>query len=241
VVIAGGLGSFKARPLRLAGLEEGMENLHYKVPDKSRFEGKRVVVLGGGDSALDWALELKNIAAHTTLIHRREKFRAAPASVAALKRFAEDPESRLDWRIATIKDHQSHAGRITGLRMAGPSMAGLHTKGTDEPQTVELDELLVCYGLFPNLGPIAHWGLGADKRQIPVDTATFETQVPGIYAIGDINTYPGKKKLILSGFHEAALAAFAIRERLFPQEKVRLQYTTTSPRLHERLGLKEAV
>ena len=232
VVIAGGLGSFQPRPLRLAGIERYVgANLHYKVLDREQFRDKRVVILGGGDSALDWALALRDLTQKTTLIHRRTDFRGAPASTQKLKLLANDPQSNIDLRIARIKDFDAALGKISSLDI----------ETTDGIETVALDELLVFYGLSLNLGPIAQWGLEVNKRQIEVDTELFETSVSGVYAIGDINTYPGKKKLILSGFHEAALTAFAIRSRLYPEEKVTLQYTTTSPRLHERLGLKEAV
>ncbi len=232
IVIAGGLGSFQPRPLRLPGIEHhANKNLHYKVLDRNRFKDQRMVILGGGDSALDWALDLRTIAETVTLIHRREKFRAAPASVAKLKLLANANNTKIDYRIAPIKGFIESHQRLSGLRI----------EHDDRSENVMLDELLVCYGLSPNLGPIGNWGLAVNQRQIAVDTETFETNIPGIFAIGDINTYPGKKKLILSGFHEAALASFAIHRRVRPQAKVRLQYTTTSPLLHQRLGLKQAV
>ena len=232
VVIAGGLGSFQPRPLRLPGIDQHVgDTLHYKVVGRERFRDKRLVVLGGGDSALDWALDLRELARDVTLIHRREEFRGAPASVQKLKFLAADAEANLEYRIAKVKGFDDSSGRLSALHIEEASGAA----------TVEFDDLLVFYGLSPNLGPIAEWGLEVERRQIEVDTERFETNIEGIYAVGDINTYPGKKKLILSGFHEGALAAFAIRSRLNPDEKVRLQYTTTSTALHERLGLKEVV
>ncbi len=230
VIIAGGLGSFQPRPLRVPGATaHAGRNLHYKVTDKSRYEGQRVVILGGGDSALDWALELHGIAAGVTLVHRREEFRAAPASVEKMKRLAANGDRRMRYVI----------GRVSGLVEEGDRLTGVTVDSFEdgERETLDLDELLVFYGLSPNLGPIAEWGLDIDKRQIRVDPEKFQTNIEGIFAVGDINTYPGKKKLILSGFHEAALAAFAVQKRLNPEAKQHLQYTTTSPIMHERLGV----
>lgn len=231
VVVAGGLGSFQPRPLRLPGIKgyEGV-NVEYKVLDKSRYRGKAVAILGGGDSALDWALELAPLAKSLTLVHRREGFRAQPVSVGRLRAIAEAEPDRVRILI----------GRIGGLIEEGDTLDGIEVepfeKGTGK-RAVRFDDLLVFYGLSPNLGPIAEWGLGVEKRQIPVDTEKFQTSVPGIFAIGDVNTYPGKKKLILSGFHEAALVAFAVQKHLDPDARQFLQYTTTSPVMHERLGV----
>ena len=235
VVVAGGLGSFSPRPLRAPGASrhEGV-NLEYKITDKARYRDKAVAVLGGGDSALDWALELAPSAKRLTLVHRREEFRAQPVSVERLRAMAEAEPERVRILI----------GRISGLVEEGDTLAGIHVEPFEkgaEKQTVHFDELLVFYGLSPNLGPIAEWGLGVEKRQIPVDTEKFQTSVPGVFAIGDINTYPGKKKLILSGFHEAALVAFAVQKHLDPNARQYLQYTTTSPVMHERLGVSGAL
>ena len=232
VVIAGGLGAFVPRPLRLPGIDKHNDlNLHYKVNDRHQFEHSRLVILGGGDSALDWALDLRKVAQAVTVIHRRNEFRGAPASVQKLRFLANDPTSNVDLKIAKVVDYDESLGRLCALDVEDE-----HGK-----TSVFFDDLLVCYGLSPNLGPVAKWGLTIERRQLVVDTEKFETNLPGVHAIGDINTYPGKKKLILSGFHEAALTAFAIRARLNPEEKVTLQYTTTSKRLHERLGLRDAV
>jgi thioredoxin reductase (NADPH) len=229
VVLAAGLGAFQARPLRVPGAKaHAGANLHYRVTDKARFAGKRLVILGGGDSALDWTLELFDSAAHVTLVHRREEFRAAPASVARMKALAAAQPERLAWLTAQVRGLVETEGRLSGLKVeAAPG----------ELRVLPLDDLLVFYGLSPDLGPIAEWGLDIERRQLRVDTEKFETSVPGIFAVGDINTYPGKKKLILSGFHEAALAAFGIQRRLQPEAKQYLQYTTTSPVMHERLGV----
>jgi thioredoxin reductase (NADPH) len=229
IVIAGGLGSFQPRPLRAKGAQafEG-KTIHYRVKDPQAYRGKRVAILGGGDSALDWTLELVKIAARLILIHRRTEFRAAHASVAKMQELC--AQDRMEYVAAMIRSVNASDGRMTGLSVR--TLDG-------EDRVIECDEILVFYGLAPTLGPIAEWGLNRDRNQIAVDTEKFQTSEPGIFAIGDINTYPGKKKLILSGFHEAALAAFAIDHYLHPDKKQFLQYTTTSPILHERLGVKD--
>jgi thioredoxin reductase (NADPH) len=229
VVIAAGLGAFQARPLRIPGAKryEGTQ-IHYKVTTRERFDGRRLVVLGGGDSALDWTLALHGHATHVTLVHRRDEFRAAPASVERMKALAAEHPARLAWHIGQVGGLVEENGRLMGLKL---------NTSPGESRVLPLDDLLVFYGLSPALGPIAEWGLDLEKRQLRVDTEKFETSVPGIFAIGDVNTYPGKKKLILSGFHEAALAAFGIHRRLYPDAKQYLQYTTTSPIMHERLGV----
>ena len=228
VVLAAGLGAFQPRRLRARGAEphEGSQ-IHYRVREPERFAGRKLAILGGGDSALDWALELLDRAEHVALIHRRAEYRAQPASVKKMKALARDGKlAEMQGNVRAVLETE---GRLSGLDVIGPDGEG---------QQVEADEVLVFWGLSPNLGPIADWDLEIDRRQIQVDTEKFQTSVPGIFAVGDINTYPGKKKLILSGFHEAALAAFGIQAHLRPEEKVRVQYTTTSPVMHERLGLK---
>jgi len=231
VVVAGGLGSFQPRPLRVAGVERHVGvNVDYKVLDKARYRDRAVAILGGGDSALDWALELAPAAKRLTLVHRREGFRAQPVSVERLRAMARGGPDRIRILI----------GRPAGLIEKGDTLKGIEVEPFEKDAagtSVHFDELLVFYGLSPNLGPIAEWGLGVEKRQIPVDTEKFQTSVPGIFAIGDINPYPGKKKLILSGFHEAALVAFAVQKHLDPNARQFLQYTTTSPVMHERLGV----
>lgn len=229
IIIAGGLGAFDARPLRTPGAAkyEG-QNLNYHVADKERFRGKRVAILGGGDSALDWVLELNNIAESVTLVHRREEFRAQPASVEKMKVLAAADDGRLTYHIARVEQIIEDNQKLTGIRIVTFS---------DDPQTIDVDfdELLVFFGLSPNLGPIAEWGLQVSRKTIEVDTEASQTNVPGIFAIGDIVSYPGKKKLILCGFHEAAMAAFGVQHYLYPQIKQRVQFTTTSPIMHERL------
>ena len=231
IFVAGGVGSFQPRRLRLPEAEE-MEDrhVHYRVRDPERFAGKRIVILGGGDSALDWALALHEAAEHLTLVHRRDEFRGAPASAEALREAAKSD------KVDVVLN-----GRIDSIKLDGDELDSVDIKVNDEDIVkIETDELLVFFGLAPKLGPIAEWGLDINRKTINVDTEKFETNVPGIFAIGDINSYPGKKKLILSGFHEAALAAFAAKAIIEPGKKVHLQYTTTSPIMHKRLGVEEA-
>jgi len=226
--LAGGVGSFQPRKLRLDGAEamEGKQ-LHYRIKDSSRFDGKRLLILGGGDSALDWALELSEKAESVTLAHRREEYRAAPASVAQFKQRVAKGSAKLVENACAKRLHLDQ-GALQAVTLAVKDV---------EQEPMEVDELLVFFGLAPKLGPIADWGLDLNRKTVNVDPEKFQTSVPGIFAIGDICHYPGKKKLILSGFHEAALAAFAAKERLNPGKKVHLQYTTTSPVMHKRLGL----
>ena len=229
VIVAGGVGSFQPMPLRVAGVEEYVdEQVFYRVQDPSAHHGKDLVVLGGGDSAFDWALELAPHANSLTLVHRSDRFRAAPASVNKMRDLEAD--GKLNFMVGNLVEFEAQNGAIdtVGIRHPDKSVTEL-----------SIDHALVFFGLSPKLGPIAEWGLNLDKNQIRTDTEKFETNIPGIYAIGDIATYPGKKKLILSGFHEAALAAFAIKARLNPDEKVHLQYTTTSPIMHERVGVPD--
>ena len=194
--------------------------------DAESFHGKDVVIAGGGDSALDWTLELCGKSRSVSLVHRRAEFRAQPASVARMRALAADGKLR----------HLE--GTIQALLTAGDRLAGVRVQRPDK-STVELpcDLVLACFGLHPKLGPIANWGLALEKKALRVDTERFGTSEPGIFAIGDVNTYPGKKKLILSGFHEAALAAFGVQHYVYPEKRQFLQYTTTSPIMRERLGV----
>jgi thioredoxin reductase (NADPH) len=230
VVIAGGVGSFQPRQLRVPEIEAYEGNtVHYRVAKPERFTGKRVVILGGGDSALDWVLALAGKVAKLTLVHRRDEYRAAPATVDKMRALVKAGKMGLVENAKTTAIHGDN-GKVRSL-----------TIQTKDGNDLELaaDEVLVFFGLAPKLGPIAEWGLDINRKTINVDTENFETNIPGIYAVGDINYYPGKKKLILCGFHEAALAAFAIKQRVEPDKKVHVQYTTTSPIMHERLGLTE--
>lgn len=230
VFIAGGVGSFQPRKLHLDGADTLEERfIHYRVQDPGLFKGQRLAILGGGDSALDWALALGPDATALTLIHRRDDYRAAPASVAQLKSRA---------AVGAVEIIESASA--TALRRDGDRLTGIELSLKDgSTRMVEADHVLVFFGLSPKLGPIAEWGLNLNKKTIAVDTEAFQTNVPGIFAIGDICDYPGKKKLILSGFHEAALAAFAAKALIEPGKKVHLQYTTTSPLMHKRLGVAD--
>ncbi len=228
VIIAAGLGAFQPRRLRVQGAEPWENSrIHYRVTDKEKITGKKIIILGGGDSALDWVLELHGKASHITLVHRRDEYRAQPASVKKMKALADG------------KLLEEFQGNTRGVFETDGSFGGLNVSDhADTMHQIAADEVYVFWGLSPHLGPIADWGLDLYKRSIHVDTEKFQTSVPGIYAVGDINTYPGKKKLILSGFHEAALASFAVQQYLHPEQKARLQYTTTSPIMHRRLGLE---
>src|SRR5512134_467857 len=228
IIIAAGVGSFQPRTLRVPAIEQFVgTQLFYRVKNPEAFHGKNLVIAGGGDSALDWALDLVGKAESLVLVHRRDGFRAAPASVAKMKELCD--QLQMQFLVGQITGFEQAEGRMTEVRVTSPD--GLTRR-------VPLDALLVFFGLSPKLGPIAEWGLDLDRKQIVVDTEKFDTNVPRILAVGDINFYPGKKKLILSGFHEAALAAFGATRYIFPERKVHLQYTTTSPKLHKILGVE---
>jgi len=229
VVIAGGVGSFQPKKLGVEGLDafEG-SHVFYRVQSAAAFHGQRLVIFGGGDSALDWTLDLADKAASLTLVHRRPEFRGAPASVEKMKALV------AAGRIRFVE------GTAESVLKNGEAFAGIRVKGSDGvAQDLPADRVLAFFGLHPKLGPIAEWGLALEKKALLVDTEKFQTSVPGIFAVGDINTYPGKKKLILSGFHEAALAAFGIQAYLYPAKRQFLQYTTTSPVMQKRLGLAD--
>ena len=227
VVIAGGVGSFQPRHLAIDGVGdfEGRQ-VHYKVKNAADFHGKKLAIFGGGDSALDWTLDFAGKAAAVTLIHRRAEFRGAPASVARMR------ELEAAGKVRFIE------GQAQALQHADGRVHGIDIRGADgQMHQVEAEQLLVFFGLAPKLGPIGQWGLELEKRAIKVDTEKFQSSIPGIFAVGDINSYPGKKKLILSGFHEAALASFGVQHYLYPAKKQFLQYTTTSPAMQKRLGV----
>ena len=228
VFIAGGVGAFQPRTINLEGIDAFVgKQVFYHVKNPEQFSDKRIVICGGGDAALDWAIHFSEIAANVTLIHRRDDFKAAPKSIAKIRELCANNQMQL------------LIGQVTGYEAKDALLTEITFTNIDgESQQIRLDDLLVFYGLSPKLGPIAEWGLNIDRKQICVDTQKFQTSTPGIYAVGDINVYPGKKKLILSGFHEAALAAFAAAEYLNPEKQIQLQYTTTSPKLHKALGVK---
>ena len=228
VFIAGGVGSFQPRKVKLPDIDAFEErSLFYRIRDPKQFAGKDLVILGGGDSALDWTLALAPASKSLTLVHRRPEFRAAPASVAQMRTLCDQGQ------VNFIE------GNITGFSNHGTQISAVTITTTDgDERVLEVDAVLAFYGLAPKLGPIADWGLDINRKTINVDTEKFQTNIPGVFAIGDINHYPGKKKLILSGFHEAALAAFAAKALIEPGKKVHLQYTTTSPIMHKRLGVE---
>jgi thioredoxin reductase (NADPH) len=235
IFIAGGVGAFQPRTLKVDGLDRHLESqLFYRVKNPQTFAGKNLVILGGGDSAIDWALNFATEGPHKAesviLIHRRDDFRAAPANVAKMRELCDAYEM------------QFVVGQITGFEEQNQQLTHIKVTGGDGvTRLMPLDMLLVFFGLSPKLGPIAEWGLSLERKQIVVDTEKFETSTPSIFAVGDINTYPGKKKLILSGFHEAALAAFGAAAYIFPEKRIHLQYTTTSPKLHKVLGVESPV
>ncbi|HEY0746208.1 MAG TPA: NAD(P)/FAD-dependent oxidoreductase [Steroidobacteraceae bacterium] len=230
VVIAAGVGAFQARRLSIPGAEafEG-KSIHYRVKSAGDFFNQNLVICGGGDSALDWTVALCEKARSLTLVHRRAEFRAAPATVARMR------------ELVAAGKMQFVQGNAIALQNHNEKLTGLEVQTADaQTQTIPVDHVFAFFGLHPKLGPIAEWGLELEKKALKVDTEKFQTSVPGIFAVGDINTYPGKKKLILSGFHEAALAAFAIQHHLFPEKRQFLQYTTTSPIMQKRLGVATA-
>ena len=225
IIIAGGVGSFEPRKLSVKDAEkyEG-KNIFYSISDKNMFKNKKISIFGGGDSALDWALELSKIA-KVTLIHRREEFRGAPHTLNQIKK-----EGKVD--IKTNFQISSISGKN--------NIESINIKNDDGKETeVKTDYILSFFGLIMKLGPITEWGLNMDKKTIKVNTENFETNKKGIFAIGDICSYPGKLKLILSGFHEGALASVECFKRARPNEKYRFQFTTSSKEIQDRLGIKK--
>ncbi len=235
IFIAAGVGSFQPRTLKVDGIE-AFDNtqLFYRVKNPADFAGKNLIIVGGGDSALDWTLnfvaEGPNKAESVILIHRRDGFKAAPANVAKMRELCDQYE--MQFIVGQITGFEESQGQLKTVKVTG---------GDGVTRVVPADVLLVFFGLSPKLGPIADWGLDIERKQLVVDTERFSTNVEGIFAVGDINTYPGKKKLILSGFHECALAAFGAMPIINPDKKVHLQYTTTSPKLHKVLGVESPV
>ena len=227
IIIAGGVGSFEPRKISLKEAEkfEG-KNILYSVSDKNIFKGKKVSIFGGGDSALDWTLELSKIA-NVTLIHRRGEFRGAPHTLNEIKKLekAGKLQIKTKFQLSSIEGEKN--------------IKSITIKDESEKATkIYTDYVLSFFGLVMQLGPIAEWGLNMDRKTIKVNTENFQTNKKGIFAIGDICTYPGKEKLILSGFHEAALASVECFKRARPNEKYRFQFTTSSKEIQERLGVK---
>jgi thioredoxin reductase (NADPH) len=231
VVVAAGGGSFVPKRPPIPGIE-AFENLgdgvgvHYAVRKMENFRGKNILIAGGGDSALDWTLNLAPLAKSLTLVHHRDGFRAAQHSVNKMRELRS--EGKIDFHVASVKALKGGNGRLEAATLSGADK--------NEWQ-LPIDALLPFFGLTIKLGPIADFGLNLHENLIPVDTARFESATPGIFAIGDINSYPGKLKLILSGFHEAALMAQAAKKITSPDERVVFQYTTSSTKLQRKLGV----
>lgn len=227
VVIAAGGGSFTPKRPPLAGIEsyEG-KSVFYSVRKIEQMRGRDIVIVGGGDSALDWTLNLAPVAKSLTLVHRRDEFRGAPHSVEKMRKLVEEATVRL------------LIGQVTELEGADGELSAVHIKTSGGIERVACNAMLPFFGLTMKLGPVADWGLNLHENLIHVDTERFETSEKGIFAIGDINWYPGKLKLILSGFHEAALMAQAAHRIVYPDKKLMFQYTTSSSSLQKKLGVK---
>ena len=226
VVIAAGGGSFTPKRPPLAGIEAyESKSVFYAVKRMDEFRGRDIVIVGGGDSALDWTLNLQPIANSVTLIHRRDDFRAAPDSVNKMRELV--AHGKMQLRI----------GQVMQLKGADGTLEALTVRGDSESFDLPCNRLLPFFGLTMKLGPIANWGLNLHENLIPVDTEKFESSEKAIFAIGDINSYPGKLKLILSGFHEAALMAQQAHRYIYPDKRLLFQYTTSSSSLQKKLGV----
>ena len=228
IIIAGGVGSFEPRKLPLKEAEKyENKNVFYSISDKNKFKGKKISIFGGGDSALDWALDLSKIS-NVTLIHRRDEFRGAPHTLSEIKNLEKAGKLKIKtkYQLASIQGDED--------------IKSIVIKNDEEKtEKIETDHILGFFGLIMKLGPIVEWGLNMDKKTISVNTKNFETNKKGIFAIGDICSYPGKLRLILSGFHEAALASVECFKRARPNEKYRFQFTTSSKEIQDRLGVKK--
>ena len=225
VIIAGGVGSFEPRKLSLKEMEKFEDrSLFYAVKNKKEFKNKDISIFGGGDSALDWALELSKFS-NITLIHRREEFRGAPHTLSEIKKL--EKEGKISIKTPCQLESVEGDEKIKSISIKFEN---------GKVETINTDIVLSFFGLIMKLGPIAEWGLNMDKKTIEVNSRNFETNKKGIFAIGDICNYPGKLKLILSGFHEAALASVDCFKRARPNEKYRFEFTTSSKSIQERLG-----
>ena len=226
VVIAAGGGSFQPKKPPIPGIDayEGT-SVFYSVKKMETLRGRDILIVGGGDSALDWTLNLQPIAKSLTLLHRRDDFRAAPDSVRKMRELV--AAGKMAFKL----------GQVTGLTGTEGRLTSVQVKGNEGPFDITADAMLPFFGLTMKLGPVAEWGINLHENLIPVDTAKFETSVPGIFAVGDINSYAGKLKLILSGFHEAALMAQEAFHHIHPGERLMFQYTTSSSSLQKKLGV----
>ncbi len=227
VAIAAGGGSFQPKRPPIVGIEPYEDkSVFYAVRKMENFRGMRLLIVGGGDSALDWTLNLQPIAKRLTLVHRSDEFLGAPDSVNKMRALA--AAGQMDLKI----------GQVTALEGDNGQLIAATIKGKDNAiERVECDAILPFFGLTMKLGPVADWGIKMKEELIPVDTGTFETNIAGLFAIGDINTYPGKLKLILSGFHEAALMSQKAYHYIYPEKKLVFQYTTSSTSLQKKLGV----
>ncbi len=227
VMIAAGGGSFQPKRPPINGIEPyESKSVFYAVRRMEQFRNQNLLIVGGGDSALDWTLNLQPLAKRVTLLHRRDEFRAAPDSVNKMRALVES--GAMDLRL----------GQVTALEGGDGMLTGAVIKGNDgESFRVDVDAMLPFFGLTMKLGPVANWGIELANNLIPVGTETFETNIPGIFAVGDINTYPGKLKLILSGFHEVALASQKAHRYVYPDKRLVFQYTTSSTSLQKKLGV----
>jgi len=226
-LVAAGGGSFQPKKPPIDGIDAyEQKSVFYAVRKMEDFRDKNIVIVGGGDSALDWTLNLQPVAKRLTLVHRRDDFRAAPHSVKAMRDLV--AAGKVDLKI----------GQIINLKGANGQLSSLEVKGSDGTMSeLACDRMIPFFGLTMKLGPVADWGLNLHENLVPVDTAQFETNVPGIFAVGDINHYPGKLKLILCGFHEASLAAQKVHHYVYPDKKLTFQYTTSSTSLQKKLGV----
>ena len=228
IIIAGGVGSFESRKFSIKEAEKFENNgVYYSVKDKNYFKNKKICIFGGGDSALDWAIELSKFA-EVILVHRRNEFRGAGHSAEIARKLEKEGKLKIKtpFQINSIEG----SDKINAITIKNEN---------GKIEKIATDCLLGFFGLIMKLGPIVEWGLNLEKKHIPVNTENFQTNKEGIFAIGDICTYPGKLKLILSGFHEGALAARACFKLARPNEKYKFEFTTTSKSMHERLGVKD--
>jgi len=230
IFIAAGGGSFEPRrPPNIVDPDKFLNNgVAYSVKDKNHYKNKNLIIFGGGDSALDWSVELADIAASITLIHRRDAFRGSPNTEAQMRELVET--GNLELKTPYVIEELLGTNKISGV-----SIKNFESK---EIETLDCNEILFLFGLNKKLGPLENWNLKLNGKKISVDTEKYQTSIEGIYAVGDINDYPGKLDLILCGFHETTLAVQDAYKRCFPGERVPFGYTTSNTKLHKKLGFK---